>query len=83
MQDTGEKVFLSLGIFSAFLAARQSVATGELQAALSIAGRGWRGEDWILIQENGKMMSYSTPYGIFQDAIRRYNDGRAPEQQLP
>lgn len=29
------------------------------------------------------MMSYSTPYEAFQDAIRRYNDGRAPEQQLP
>lgn len=29
------------------------------------------------------MMSYSTPYEAFQDAIRRYNDGKAAEDQLP
>ena len=29
------------------------------------------------------MMSYSTPYATFQDAIDRYNAGKEPADQLP
>ena len=29
------------------------------------------------------MMSYSTPYATFQDAIDRYNAGKEPAGQLP
>lgn len=69
--------------FSRFLAARfKALQLAELQQRFQF-GQDWQGDDWVFIQENGKMMSYSTPYESFQDAIRRYNDGRVPEQQLP
>lgn len=54
----------------------------ELELRLQM-GRDWKGEDWVFIQDNGKMMSYSTPYESLQDTIRRYNEGRKPEEQLP
>ena len=69
--------------FPRFLAARlKALQLAELQQRFQF-GQDWQGNDWVFIQENGKMMSYSTPYESFQDAIRRYNDGRVPEQQLP
>ena len=34
-------------------------------------------------QSDGSMMSYSTPYATFQDAIDRYNAGKEPADQLP
>ena len=43
----------------------------------------WQGAEWIFIQDNGKQMSYSTPYSAFQDTIARYNDGKKEAQQLP
>lgn len=43
----------------------------------------WQGDDWIFIQENGKQMSYSTPYSAFQDTIARYNTGKKATEQLP
>lgn len=46
-------------------------------------GKDWQGDGWIFTQENGKMMNYSTPYESLQDAIKRYNEGRKPADQLP
>ena len=64
--------------FPRFLAARlKALQLAELQQRFQF-GQDWQGNDWVFIQENGKMMSYSTPYESFQDAIRRYNDGRVP-----
>lgn len=54
----------------------------QLRYRLSL-GDYWKGEDWIFTQENGKQMSYSTPYSAFQDTIARYNSGKAPKDQLP
>lgn len=69
--------------FPSFLSTRlKALKRVELKQRLQY-GAEWQGEDWVFIQDNGKMMSYSTPYEAFQDAIRRYNDGRETEQQLP
>lgn len=43
----------------------------------------WQGGNWLFIQENGKQMSYSTPYSAFQDTIVRYNADKSANQQLP
>ncbi len=43
----------------------------------------WQGAEWVFIQDNGKQMSYSTPYSAFQDAITRYNSGRPVAAKLP
>ena len=43
----------------------------------------WQGANWLFIQENGKQMSYYTPYAAFQDIIARYNTDRPEEEQLP
>ena len=39
--------------------------------------------NWLFTQSDGSMMSYSTPYATFQDAIDRYNAGKEPADQLP
>lgn len=54
----------------------------RLKYQLSI-GDYWQGADWLFIQENGKQMSYSTPYSAFQDTISRFNTGKRVDQQLP
>ena len=43
----------------------------------------WQGAEWVFIQDNGKQMSYSTPYSAFQDTIARYNAGKPAADQLP
>ena len=43
----------------------------------------WQGGEWLFIQENGRLMGYSTPYSAFQDAITRYNADKPAAQQLP
>ena len=43
----------------------------------------WKGAEWVFIQDNGKQMSYSTPYSAFQDTITRYNTGRPVADHLP
>ncbi len=43
----------------------------------------WQGAEWVFIQDNGKQMSYSTPYSAFQDTINRYNAGKPAADQLP
>ena len=54
----------------------------RLKYRLSL-GDYWQGEEWLFIQDNGKQMSYSTPYAAFQDAIGRYNEGKKASKQLP
>lgn len=69
--------------FPHFLANRlKALQIAELERRFQF-GKDWQGEDWIFIQDNGRMMSYSTPYEALQDAIKRYNDGRKPSDQLP
>ena len=43
----------------------------------------WQGAEWVFIQDNGKQMSYSTPYSAFQDTIDRYNAGKPVADHLP
>ena len=46
-------------------------------------GAYWKGNNWLFTQSDGTMMSYSTPYATFQDAIERYNAGKEPAEKLP
>lgn len=46
-------------------------------------GTYWHGAEWLFIQDNGKQMSYSTPYSAFQDTIVRYNADKRADKQLP
>lgn len=43
----------------------------------------WQGDNWIFTQDNGRMMSYSTPYQALQDTINRYNKTHPANEQLP
>ena len=43
----------------------------------------WQGASWVFIQDNGKQMSYSTPYSAFEDTISRYNATHREAEQLP
>ena len=60
----------------------KSLKHERLKYRLSI-GDYWQGADWLFIQENGKQMSYSTPYSAFQDTIARYNADKKADKQLP
>lgn len=60
----------------------QRLKTERLKYRLSL-GDYWQGAEWVFIQNNGKQMSYSTPYSAFQDTIARYNAGKPGDQQLP
>lgn len=43
----------------------------------------WQGAEWLFIQDNGKQMSYYTPYSAFRDTINRYNIDKKDGQKLP
>lgn len=60
----------------------QALKASQLAYRLSV-GDYWQGENWIFTQANGKQMNYSTPYAALQDAIKRYNEGKKPTDQLP
>lgn len=60
----------------------RALKVDRLKYRLSL-GDYWQGAEWLFIQENGKQMSYSTPYSAFQDTIARYNDGKKEAHQLP
>ncbi|MDY6041283.1 MAG: tyrosine-type recombinase/integrase [Candidatus Faecousia sp.] len=67
----------------AFLTQRlRSLKAERTRYRLSL-GDYWQGADWVFIQDNGKQMSYSTPYSAFQDTIARYNAGKPAADQLP
>ena len=46
-------------------------------------GAYWKGNNWLFTQSDGSMMSYSTPYVTFQEAIDRYNATADAEHLLP
>lgn len=54
----------------------------RLKYRLSV-GDYWQGAEWVFVQDNGKQMSYSTPYSAFHDTIIRYNESKKPDDQLP
>lgn len=54
----------------------------RLKYRLSI-GDYWQGAEWLFVQDNGKQMSYTTPYSAFQDTIARYNAGKDEQERLP
>ena len=60
----------------------RELRTAQIKYRLSV-GDYWQGANWIFTQDNGKQMSYSTPYQAFQDAIARHNADKAPADQLP
>lgn len=54
----------------------------RLRYRLSI-GDYWQGGEWLFIQDNGKQMSYYTPYATLREAIERHNTNVAPDLKLP
>lgn len=47
-------------------------------------GSKWVGNDWIFIQEDGKLMNVSTPYNTFKTIISKYNETTSKEElKLP
>lgn len=43
----------------------------------------WQGGEWLFIQDNGRQMSYYTPYTAFRDTIIRYNEDDEHGIKLP
>lgn len=37
-------------------------------------GSKWVGDDWIFIQQDGKLMNVSTPYNTFKTIVSKYNE---------
>lgn len=66
-----------------FLVTRLQKLKNSQEAYRNSVGDYWQGDQWVFIQDNGKMMNYSTPYAALQDAIDRYNQGRQECEQLP
>lgn len=60
----------------------RELRTARIKYRLSL-GDYWQGAEWVFIQDNGKQMSYSTPYSAFQDTIDRYNSGKPVADHLP
>lgn len=60
----------------------RELKTARTKYRLSL-GDYWQGAEWVFIQDNGKQMSYSTPYSAFQDTIARYNADKPAADQLP
>ena len=58
----------------------KTMKTERLRYRLSV-GDYWQGGEWLFVQENGKLMSYSTPYQAFHDSILRYNESH--KEPLP
>lgn len=58
----------------------KAMKTERLRYRLSV-GDYWKGGEWLFVQENGKLMSYSTPYQAFHDSILRYNESH--KEPLP
>ncbi len=51
----------------------KAMKTDRTRYRLSL-GDYWQGGEWLFVQENGKLMNYSTPYQAFHDSILRYNE---------
>lgn len=46
-------------------------------------GSYWQGDNWVFTQDNGRMMSYYTPYSALQDILGHYNADKAEADKLP
>lgn len=46
-------------------------------------GAYWQGGNWIFTQDDGRMMSYYTPYSALQDILTHYNADKAEADKLP
>lgn len=46
-------------------------------------GAYWQGDNWIFTQDDGRMMSYYTPYSALQDILTHYNADKAEADKLP
>ena len=46
-------------------------------------GAYWQGDNWIFTQDDGRMMSYYTPYSALQDILTHYNAEKAESDKLP
>ena len=66
-----------------FLSERLDQLHKAQDAFIAQVGDYWQGNNWLFTQDNGKMMSYSTPYQALQDTINRYNKDQPAEEQLP
>ena len=66
-----------------FLTERLQALKEQREDFIVQVGDYWQGNQWVFIQENGRMMNYSTPYQAFHDVIVRYNKGKPPQEQLP
>lgn len=60
----------------------KALKRSEIELRLKM-GQDWQGEDWLFIQDKGKLMSYSTPYEALQDIIKRYNEDKNESKKLP
>lgn len=66
-----------------FLSKRLEQLHKSQDAFIAQVGDYWQGDTWVFIQDNGKMMNYSTPYQALQDTINRYNKNHSADEQLP
>ena len=66
-----------------FLTERLQALKEQREEFIAQVGDFWQGGQWVFIQENGRMMNYSTPYQAFHDVVVRYNKGKPPQEQLP
>lgn len=60
----------------------QQLKNEQLRYRLKV-GEYWQDENWIFTQDNGKMMSYYTPYSALQDILNHYNADKAEADKLP
>lgn len=60
----------------------QRLKVSQAEYRLKI-GKRWIGDNWVFIQEDGRMMNYASPYQAFQAAIARYNSGKEGDERLP
>ena len=66
-----------------FLTERLQALKAQREEFIRQVGDYWQGGQWLFIQDNGKLMNYSTPYQAFHDTILRFNKGKPPQEQLP
>ena len=66
-----------------FLTERLQALKAQREEFIRQVDNYWQEKQWGFIQDNGKLMNYSTPYQTFHDTILRYNRGKSPQEPLP
>lgn len=66
-----------------FLTERLQALKAQREEFIRQVDNYWQEKQWGFIQDNGKLMNYSTPYQTFHDTILRYNKGKSPQEPLP